>query len=437
MSYRFGKAFSETSVVVQSMRKVAPVAGRGVTWRWIGVRGQLRAVALLAIGLLWAATLAGCSPPSLSTAPPDVEPRKPAQPITLTILDGSGDLQVYQKIYNDFAKARPDLVSTIRYETAASPDVLGKLRAQELSHHVDTSLILGGTDIVGALQQQKLLTPLLPSHQDLLPDLATLQDPQRATLQALAGGSGVMNLWSPSGPAWEYNSTEVPLLPSTPQELLVWAKEHPDKFTYAQPPNSGPGRQFMMSLPYELGDSDPSDPVNGWSKTWDYLAELGHYAAAYPASSTIMNKQLADGSVWIVPTSTASDFNNHRQNVWGPEAEMGIFSNQAWIMDGHFMLVPRGVSPETLYVDLAFINWVLQVPQQLRTYESGTINPAVTNAPLAQASAAAKDTVAKFGRVDFLTGAFKVGTLNAPLDPLILRTAFDLWQRKIGSHAGD
>jgi putative spermidine/putrescine transport system substrate-binding protein len=411
--------------------------GRGITWSWIGAHTRLRAVILLVVGVLWAATLAGCSPPSLSSAPPDVDPHKPAQPITLTLLDGSGDLQVYQKIYNDFAKARPDLVSGIHYETASAPDVLGKIRAQELSHHVVTSLILGGTDIVGALRQQKLLTPLLPAHEDLLPDLATLQDPPRARLQALAGGSGVMHLWSPSGPVWEFNTATVPQLPRTPQELLAWTKEHPDKFTYAQPPNSGPGRQFMMSLPYELGDSDPSDPVNGWSKTWAYLAELGHYTAAYPASSTIMNKQLADGTVWIAPTSTTIDLNNHRQNVWGPEADLGIFSNQAWIMDGHFMLVPRGVSPETLYVDLAFISWVLQVPQQLRTYESGVINPAVTNAPLSQASANGKDTVAKFGRLDFLDRAFTVGAVNTPLDPLVLRTAFDLWQRKIGSHVGD
>lgn len=411
--------------------------GRAVAgWGVARIRIRPRTVALAAAGLLSAALVA-CSPPTLSSAPPDIVPREPAQPIELTILDGSGDLLIYQEIYDDFAKARPDLVSTIRYETASGPDVLGKLRAQVLSDHVETSLILGGSDIVGALQQQKLLTPLLPSHQGQLPDLAKLQDPQRASLQALARGSGVMNLWSPSGPAWEYNTNAVPQLPPTPQELLAWAKAHPDKFTYAQPPNSGPGRQFIMSLPYMLGDSNPADPVNGWNKTWDYLAELGRYSAAYPPSSTIMNKQLADGSVWIVPTSTWSDFNNHRENVWGPETDVGIFSNQAWIMDGHFMLVPRGVSPETLYVDLAFMSWVLQPAQQLRTYESGSISPAVTNAPLTQASAAARQTVAKFGRVDYFTGAFKVGSMNAPLDPLVLRTAFDLWQRKIGSHAGD
>ncbi|GAB3002579.1 extracellular solute-binding protein [Amycolatopsis acidiphila] len=396
-----------------------------------------RALILAVAVVLAAAVTAACSPPSLSAAPEHITPRKPGHPITLTLLDGSGDLQVYQKIYNDFAKAHPELVSGIRYETASSPDVLGKLRAQELSNHVDTSLILGGTDIVGALQQQKLLTPLLPDHQDLLPDLSKIQDPPRAKLQALVGGAGIMNLWSPSGPAWEYDTKHVPALPGNPQELLAWAKANPGKFTYAQPPNSGPGRQFMMSLPYELGDANPADPVNGWTRTWDYLRELGRYVAAYPASSTIMNKQLADGSVWIVPTSTASDFNNHRQNVWGPDADMGILADQAWIMDGHFMLVPRGVSPETLYVDLAFISWVLQPQQQVRTYESGTISPAVTDAPLTQAGDAGKAAVAKFGRPDFLAQAFRTGTVNAPLDPLVLRTAFDLWQRKIGSHVGE
>ena len=37
----------------------------------------------------------------------------------------------------------------------------------------------------------------------------------------------------------------------------------------------------MMGLPYILGDKDPKDPVNGWEKTWAYLAELN------PPSSTI------------------------------------------------------------------------------------------------------------------------------------------------------
>ena len=51
---------------------------------------------------------------------------------------------------------------------------------------------------------------------------------------------------------------------------------------YARPANSGPGRTFMMGLPYILGDKDPKDPVTGWDKTWAYLRELNAFVEYYP-----------------------------------------------------------------------------------------------------------------------------------------------------------
>ena len=51
-------------------------------------------------------------------------------------------------------------------------------------------------------------------------------------------------------------------------------KQNPKKFIYARPANSGPGRTFLMGLPYLLGDTDPKDPIKGWDKTWSYLKEL-------------------------------------------------------------------------------------------------------------------------------------------------------------------
>ncbi len=366
-----------------------PPAGGGTGDPAGGIRfSRRRFVSSFGAMSLAAAGMAACAPPTLSSAPENITPRAPSKPIDMTILDGSGDLQVYQAIYQDFAKAHPHLVDTIHFQTAASPDVLGKLRAQALSDHVGISLILGGGDIVGALQQQRLLTRLLPRYQRYLPDLTKIQDAPRQRLQNIAHGYGIMNMWGPSGPAWAYDKTKITPedLPRNPQQLLAWAKAHPGKMTYAQPPNSGPGRQLMMSLTYELGDKDPSDPAKGWDKTWAYLRELGKYTASYPAGSTLMNKQLADGSVWLVPTSTASDFNNHRTGIWGDNLDFTIFDDQAWIMDGHFHIVPRGISPETLYVDLAFISWVLKPEQQVRTFSSGTLSQATTSVTLSQAS---------------------------------------------------
>ena len=54
---------------------------------------------------------------------------------------------------------------------------------------------------------------------------------------------------------------------------------------YARPANSGPGRTFLMGLPYILGDKDPKDPINGWDKTWAYLKELDKYVDYYPSGT--------------------------------------------------------------------------------------------------------------------------------------------------------
>ena len=111
-------------------------------------------------------------------------------------------------------------------------------------------------------------------------------------MQELAQGHGVAVTYYPAGPLLEYNPKTVPNPPTTTDELLAWAKAHPGKFQYARPANSGPGRTFLMGLPYLLGDKDPKDPENGWDKTWAYLQELGKYVDYYPGGTTETMKNL-------------------------------------------------------------------------------------------------------------------------------------------------
>ncbi len=90
-------------------------------------------------------------------------------------------------------------------------------------------------------------------------------------MQSLASNQGVCVVFCPAGPVMEYMPDKVKQVPSTAEELLAWAKANPNRFMYARPANSGPGRVFMMGLPYVLGDKDPHDPKDGWAKTWAYL----------------------------------------------------------------------------------------------------------------------------------------------------------------------
>ena len=85
--------------------------------------------------------------------------------------------------------------------------------------------------------------------------------PAAAKMQELAGDYGIEVTFMPAGPLLEYNPDKVKQVPTTPQELLAWCKANPNRLIYARPANSGPGRTFVMGLPYLLGDKDPKNPA--------------------------------------------------------------------------------------------------------------------------------------------------------------------------------
>ena len=140
-----------------------------------------------------------------------------------------------------------------------------------------------GTDGLSAGIAQDLWIPLVTDYGDRLSNQKNYIEPA-AQMQGLAEGFGVVTTYYPSGPLLQYNPDVVKEgdVPKNPEELLDWAKANPGKFGYARPANSGPGRTFLQGLPYMLGDKDPSDPENGWDKTWAYLKELNQVDRQLP-----------------------------------------------------------------------------------------------------------------------------------------------------------
>ncbi len=85
---------------------------------------------------------------------------------------------------------------------------------------------------------------------------------------------GIAVTFMPAGPLIEFNPDKVKQVPTTAARAPRVVQGESEPLIYARPANSGPGRTFMMGLPYILGDKNPKDPVNGWEKTWAYLKEL-------------------------------------------------------------------------------------------------------------------------------------------------------------------
>ena len=163
----------------------------------------------------------------------------------------------------------------------------------------------------------------------------------------------------PAGPLVEYNPDKVKQLPTTPAELLAWCKANPNKLIYARPANSGPGRTFIMGLPYILGDKNPKDPVNGWDKTWAYLKELNTCIEYYPTGTGAVMKELGEGSRDMTVTMTGWDINPRVLGIVPKNYKVAPFKGMTWVNDAHYMVIPKGVPPEKLAVVLDLMAFLL------------------------------------------------------------------------------
>jgi putative spermidine/putrescine transport system substrate-binding protein len=358
-----------------------------------------------------------------------------AEPVVISVLDVGGALQLIQGAIEAFGKARPDLVSRIVFSQAPAPELGGKLKAQQAAGRVDIDLVLTGSDGLAAGLAQGAWVKVLPDHADRFPGLEANYEPAALNLLHAQGqGYGMVVAYYPSGPLLEYLSDRLKTPPGTAEDLLAWAKAHPGRFMYARPANSGPGRTFMMGLPYLLGDKDPKDPVGGWDKTWAYLQELNPAIEYYPAGTGATMKELGDGSRDMIVSTTGWDINPRALGVVPPEAAIATLKGFHWVSDAFFITIPLGVSDAKLSVLLELIQFLLQPPQQAVLYDSGYLypGPAVRNVPLSLAPAKSQAVIAEFGRPEY-AGLIANNPIELPLSTDKMVVAFRKWDELIGS----
>ena len=360
-------------------------------------------------------------------------PAKPSAPVTLDILDVAGNQKLTGPMVAAFVKAHPDIISSVKWESAGAPDLVGTIKPQVDSNNLKVDLVMTGTDGLSAGIGQNLWMPIATDYAARLTNMNNYLDPA-AKMEALAQGYGVVTTYYPSGPLLQYDPAVVTTVPKTPEELLAWAKAHPGKFGYARPANSGPGRTFLMGLPYILGDKDPTDPVNGWDKTWAYLKELGSTISSYPTGTGQVISNMADGTWAMVPTTTGWDINPRALGQEPKTLEAAAFDNFTWVTDAHYAVIPKGQSADKVAAILDLLQYMLTPDINAMAYDTGYFypGPAVKGATLDKAPAASQATIKNFGRswYDALIDKMPKAT---PLTPDQMVKAFDIWDREIGS----
>ncbi|WP_175675389.1 ABC transporter substrate-binding protein [Burkholderia ambifaria] len=357
-----------------------------------------------------------------------------AAPVSLNIVDVAGNLQLTRGAIEAFKDKNPNLVSNVTFTNAPAPQLPGKIKAMQAAGRSDIDLVLTGTDALAAGIEQNLWMKLLPDNAGAFPGVLDKYAPGPRKMQDVAQGFGLEVTYMPAGPLLEYNPAKVSDPPKTPAQLLAWCKAHPNKLIYARPANSGPGRTFLMGLPYVLGDKNPQDPINGWDKTWAFLKQLNDCIPYYPGGTSAVMKELGEGTRDMTVTVTGWDLNPRALGIVPADFRIQAFDGMTWVNDAHYMVIPKGVPKEKLDALFKLMNFLLEPAQQAMTYDDGYFypGPAVKGVTLEMAPAHSQEVIRKFGRPEY-TKLLADRPHVQPLNAQAMVAAFQKWDREIGS----
>ncbi|MBA8879351.1 extracellular solute-binding protein [Phyllobacterium myrsinacearum] len=390
---------------------------------------QYRMSRRVLLGGMTASAMAGAMPAWAKA------PALPSAPVVITVMDVGGALALIQPAFEEYAKTYPERASRVIFTKAPVTELAGKLKAQQSAGRVDIDIVLTGSDGLAAGLANETWLKILPEFADKFPGIEENYEPAALALHKAQGdGFGVVVNYYPSGPLIEYDPERVKKVPTSAEELLAYAKENPGRFMYARPTNSGPGRTFMMGLPYILGDKDPQDPVNGWEKTWAYLADLGQYIDYYPAGTGATMKEFGEGSRDIIISTTGWDINPRALGIVPETAKIGTLKGFHWVSDAFFMCMPKGIADDKAAVVLDLMAFLLTPKAQAYSYDEGYLypGPAVKNVPLSMAPQHSQDVIKQFGREEY-AGLIANNPIELPLKPDKMVIAFRKWDELVGS----
>jgi len=351
---------------------------------------------------------------------------------TINVVDVGGALALLQDAIESYKTVNPNVKFT--FTKAPAPELPGKLKAMQAANRTDVDLVLGGTDILAAGIQQKLWVNVLPDQAKKFPGVMDNYTPQARKMQDLAQNQALAVVFMTGGPFLAYNPDKVKQPPSSPQELLAWCKANPNRLIYARPANSGPGRTFIMGLPYLLGDKDPKDPVNGWEKTWVYLKALNTCIEYYPTGTGAVMKEFGQGSRDMTVSVTGWDINPRALGIVPKEYKISEFKGFTWINDTQYMMVPKGVAADKSAVVFDLMAYLLKPAQQALTWDKGYFypGPAVRNVPITMAPKESQDVIRDYGRAEYADWTAKRPHAQ-PLDAEAMVKAFKIWDTEVGA----
>ena len=236
-----------------------------------------------------------------------------------------------------------------------------------------------GADLIdgGFVQQLGSAGLLYKATSALVPNLSTVG---RAVVSIGKGGIP----YRASAVLLAYNSTNVKTPPKTLDELLVWIKAHPGKFTYNVPSGGGSGFAFVQTVVDKyLTTADRNALVQGankslqtkWATGLETLRSLNAYTygknGTYPANNAETLKDLATGlvdmgRVWSDQFASATKAGTMPANI-----KVTQIANPQFTGGAAYLGIPR--TSKNYKAAQVLANWVLS-PEGQNLIVAGTMN---------------------------------------------------------------
>jgi putative spermidine/putrescine transport system substrate-binding protein len=145
-------------------------------------------------------------------------------------------------------------------------------------------------------------------------------------------------------------------------------------------------------------------------------------------------KEFGEGSRDMIPSQMGWDINPRVLGIVPKEAKVFFLKDFNWILDAHYLCIPRGVPPEKLAVLIDLTSYLLSKEAQATTYDLGYFypGPSVKDVPLSMAPEASQKAIAEFGRPEYAK-VISDNPKRIPLLPDKLVYAFRRWDQEIGA----
>lgn len=354
---------------------------------------------------------------------------------SLTVLDLTRG-GVVGTALRDFARQNPALVRSTALREGSTADVEGELREaiEAGTSGIDLVVCPQGAALEG--MALGLWKPLDRWVLERLPPLETLLTPLAQGMLDLMAPYALPLAAAPGGPVLVHRAGIA--TPRNPAELLDWARENPRRFMYLYPPLTQGGRCFLASLPHLLGDIAPADPVDGWDRTWEWLAALDPHVAFYPVTGLGAAEEFQDGECDMLALSLSEDVLFRGLDLLPADSALGVFEPSRLVPVGTCLAVPRDLAPRDAPAVAALIAHLMSEPvQDDLAFGQGRrwSQAANRDALLEDRPKAVQDRLAQLMRPG--TEALIAAHPATPPYPLTAWYAmFDQWEARIGAQHG-